>query len=99
MKYELNDSVLTIFLEGELNSFSAEDVENEIDAIIKKSRYQSLVIDMAELRYISSAGIRIIVRLMQRNPEFSIANMPDSIYNVFSMVGLSEITKITRLNA
>ena len=99
MKYELNDSVLTIFLEGELNSFSAEDVENEIDAIIKKSRYQSLVIDMAELRYISSAGIRIIVRLMQRNPEFSIAYRPDSIYNVFSMVGLSEITKITRLNA
>ena len=35
MKHILNEKVLTIFLEGELNSSNAEGVEKEIDEILK----------------------------------------------------------------
>ena len=34
MKHNIENGVLTLYLEGELNSYNSEDVEKEIDAII-----------------------------------------------------------------
>ena len=98
MRNELVGDKLTIFLEGEVNSFVADDVEKEIEHILKKNEYKSIVLDMSNLVYMSSAGLRIVMRVKQKCDDVTLANMPDSVYDVFNMVGLTEVFKITRLN-
>jgi len=98
MRNELVGDKLTIFLEGEVNSFVADDVEKEIEHALKKNEYKSVVLDMSNLVYMSSAGLRIVMRVKQKCDDVTLANMPDSVYDVFNMVGLTEVFKITRLN-
>ena len=96
MKTILKNGTLTIFLEGELNSFNAEDVENEIEALLKNNTFTSLVLDLKDLRYMSSAGIRIVMRLKQRFDDILLDNMQKDVYDIFDMVGLTKVFNIKR---
>ena len=52
---------------------------------------------MGDLRYISSAGLRIIVRLKQNYDDTRLIRVPENIYSIFSMVGFQNIISIERL--
>ena len=97
MKYNVESNILTIIMEGELNSFNSEDVEKEIDGVLSQNDIRSIIIDMGDLRYISSAGLRIIVRLKQSYDDTRLIRVPDNIYSIFSMVGFQNIISIERL--
>ena len=98
MKHELKEKTLTLYFEGELNSFNSEDVENEIEKILNDNDdFKKLVLDLEKLRYISSAGLRIIVKLKQDNDELKLVKVPEGVYDVFEMVGFQNIVEIERL--
>lgn len=96
MKHVLENDKLTFFLEGELNSSNAEDVEREIDDIISKNSFKGIVLNLEKLSYISSAGLRIIVRLKQLYDDVSIVKVNNDVYNIFEMVGFHKIIDIER---
>ena len=97
MKFSVENNTLTFYLEGELNSFVSEKVEKEIEEIMSKNTFNKIVLDLKNLSYISSAGLRIIVRIKQQYDDTSVVNTPDSIYDIFHMVGFEKIIKIERL--
>ena len=97
MKHTLENDILTLFFEGELNSFNSEEVEKEIEAILKNNKFSSIVLDMDKLTYISSAGIRIIIRL-RKHYDVSLINVTKDVFTIFDMVGLQSILKIERKN-
>ncbi len=97
MKYNVESNILTIIMEGELNSFNSEDVEKEIDGVLSQNDVRSIIVDMGDLRYISSAGLRIIVRLKQSYDDTRLIRVPENIYSIFSMVGFQNIISIERL--
>ena len=97
MKFTLENGTLTFYLEGELNSFVKEKVEKEIEEIMSKNTFNKIVLDLQNLSYISSAGLRIIVRIKQECDETILVNTPNSIYDIFHIVGFEKIIKIERL--
>ena len=97
MKNIIEKEILTLYLEGEINSSNAEDVEKEIDGIVAKEGFKAIKLDMAGVNYISSAGLRIIVRLKQNYDETSIVNVPNNVYEIFEMVGFGNLIKIEKL--
>ena len=97
MRNKLEQNVLTLFFEGEVNSYNAEEVEKEIDTIVKSNTFKSIIIDMEKLNYISSAGLRIIVRLKQQYDDVTLVKVPSGVYDVFQMVGFENLMKIERL--
>lgn len=97
MKHTLENDTLTFYLEGELNSFTSEAVEREIEAVTSANSFSRIVFDLKDLRYISSAGLRIIVRVKQRCDDTSLVNTPKPVYEVFAMVGFQNMIKIERL--
>ena len=97
MEHKLENETLTIYFAGELNSFNSEEVEREVDSLVKKNKFNAIVIDMEKLNYISSAGIRIIVRLKQQFDDISIVKVPKDIFDIFEMVGLQNMFKIEKL--
>ena len=97
MKHNIENGVLTIYLEGELNSYNSEDVEKEIDAILEKKGFSSIVVDFEHLSYISSAGLRIMAGLKKRYADTKLVRVPKGVYDIFEMVGFQNILTIEKL--
>lgn len=97
MKFNVENETLTIFLEGTINSFNAEDVEKEVDGILKGNTFQKIVFDLEHLHYLSSAGLRIIVRVKQQYDDITLTKTPESVYEIFEMVGFQNIVKVEKL--
>ena len=96
MNYQVNEDVLVIFLEGELNSYSADAMGEEIDQIIQKNTFKKLILDLEKLRYISSAGLRVLLKLKQQHDDVEVINASLEVYDIFQMTGFTNIMKVQK---
>ena len=97
MKHELKEKTLTIYLEGEINSSNSEQVEKEIESIMGSNIFSKVVLDFENVRYISSAGLRIIVRIKQQYDDTSLVKVPKGVYDILEMVGFNNLMAIEKL--
>ena len=98
MEHKVINDTLTIYLKGELNSYTSEEVGKEIEKIISGSTFKKLVLDLKELQYISSAGLRIVIKLKQRFDNTSLVNVPQDVFEIFKMVGFGNLIEIKPLS-
>ena len=96
MKSELANDVLTIFLEGRIDSSNSERIGAEIDKIINENPSGSIVLDAEGLEYISSAGLRIILRLRKSHEQLKVSNASSEVYDIFDMTGFTEIITVEK---
>ena len=97
MKHNVENGTLTIYLEGDVNSYNADEVEMEIDKILSDNSFKRIVLDLEHLHYVSSAGIRIIIRIKQQYDDLTLLKTPKQVFDVFQMVGLNSVVKIEKL--
>ncbi len=86
----------TIYLNGHIDSANAADTEAQVKALRAKSTGTKLIIDAEKLEYISSAGLRIILRLRSDNPDMRIINVSSAVYEIFEMTGFSQMIKVEK---
>ena len=96
MLHELKDNKLIIYLEGELNSSNSEEVEQEIDGYLASGGFTGIILDFDNLKYISSAGLRIIARIKQNYDDLLLDKMSSDVYEIFEMVGFTDMIEIHR---
>lgn len=96
MEYKVINEALTIYLKGAINSGNCDVVEQEIEDIMGKNQFNSVVFDFDKVDYISSAGLRIILRIKQKYPETKVINTSESIYSIFEMVGFTTVMTVKR---
>ena len=92
---QINGSELTLTLNGRLDTTTAP----ELEAVIKDSiaGITNLVMDFAELEYLSSAGLRVILsaqKTMNKQGEMVIRNVNETINEVFEITGFIDILTI-----
>ena len=96
MRTTLENNVLTIYLGGEINSYNADNIEKEIKETIKDKAFERLVLDFSSVSYISSAGLRIVLKLKQQYNNFAIVETSLEVYDIFSMTGFTNIMEIKK---
>ncbi|MBQ1809975.1 MAG: anti-sigma factor antagonist [Erysipelotrichaceae bacterium] len=96
IKSELNDGILTVGLQGHIDSNNAADVEAEITEAREGAEIKNVVIDMQDLQYISSAGLRILLRLKKIYPELRIVNVSSEVYEVLNITGFTEMMNVQK---
>ena len=96
MRFELNDKTLTLFFEGELNSYNADNIEKDIENTLANQKFETLILDFARISYISSAGLRIILKLKQKYNDVSVIETSLEVYDVFNMTGFSNIMTVKK---
>ena len=96
MEYTYDEKVLTINLPARIDSGSAPDAEREIFALIDENKPESVILDAADTEYISSAGLRVVLKLKKTVPDLKIINASSEVYEIFSMTGFSEIIDIKK---
>ena len=95
MGIEINDRI-TIPLTGRIDSSNASAVETEINAVLDENDPTELILDAQKLEYISSAGLRVILRLKKAYPELTIIGVSPEVYDILEMTGFTEIMRIEK---
>ena len=96
VNYNVSDGILTLKLAGHIDSLNAPQIEEEIKKIREDRKDMPVIIDAEKLEYISSAGLRIILRLLQELPETKIINVSSEIYEILEMTGFTEMMEVKK---
>ncbi|MCQ2413463.1 MAG: phosphotransferase [Clostridia bacterium] len=96
MKFTVNNGELSLFLAGRVDSVSAPAVEAEIEKIRSETAHTSVTLDADDLEYISSAGLRIVLRLRKNEPTLRVINASAEVYEIFEMTGFIEMIPVEK---
>ncbi|MGI6193097.1 MAG: STAS domain-containing protein [Christensenellales bacterium] len=91
----LEDKSLTVKLEGRLDTSTAPQLDEELNASL--DGVTELVLDMTDLAYLSSAGLRSILaaqKRMNRQGSMTVRGVCPAIMEVFEMTGFVDILTI-----
>lgn len=90
---ETKAGVLVATLAGRLDSANYKDVETELIAAIEGQ--EAVVLDLARLTYISSAGLRVILlagkKMRSAHGKLALCALPDPVREVFEISGFLTI--------
>ena len=90
----VNESA-TLIVSGRLDTQTAPELENELDSIL--SGLKELTFDFSNLEYVSSAGLRVILKAqkaMNAQGSMKLTGVNDSIMEVFDITGFLDILTI-----
>ncbi len=90
------DNTFTIPLQGRINSDNSAAVEQEIMSKLESYDGRSINLDASNLEYISSAGLRVILRLKKEYPDITVSNVSPEIYEIFDMTGFTEMMNVEK---
>ena len=96
MRHSMSEGTLFIYLDGRIDSNNAPDIEGELIALAQCTSASHVQLDANNLAYISSAGLRIVMKLLKSGSTVSFVNVPPHIYDVLDMTGFTEIVSVQR---
>ena len=85
----------TIIIYRRIDSSNINLVEERLQKELHNFK-GNLIIDANELEYISSAGLRIILKLNKDYPNTKIINCNQNVYEIFEMTGFTEMMDIEK---
>ncbi len=84
-----SDEITVIEIVGELDTSTAHNVQNQILPMAERSR--KILLDMTEVTYMSSAGLRILLLLyrtiQEKHGEIVIVGLSEEIRDIMSITG------------
>lgn len=93
---QVNGETLEIALSGHIDSSNADDAEKAIQELRDQFTGSEVVVDSKALEYISSAGLRILLRLRKVYPTIRVINVSVDVYEVFEMTGFTEMITVEK---
>lgn len=94
---EDNFGILTVAVEGEINTITAPQVAACVEDL---SSAWKLVFDLDQVRYVSSAGLRLFLTcqrtMSEKGGDMEIINCNDFLMEIMQSVGYDRIMKLER---
>ena len=91
----INGTEMKILLGGRLDTTTAPQLEKELKSSL--GGVTSLIFDIAELDYISSAGLRVLLttqKTMSKQGKMVVRHVNKSIAEVFRITGFSKVLTV-----
>ena len=92
---KINQDEVTLIVSGRLDTQTAPELEKELDSVL--ADIKELTFDFANLEYVSSAGLRVILKAqkaMNAQGSMKLTGVNDSIMEVFDITGFLDILTI-----
>lgn len=87
---------LTITLKGRIDTSNAASVEADIMNILADNPGLPVTVDCAALEYISSAGLRVIMKTKKAVRDTCLINVAPPVYEIFETTGFTELMDIRK---
>lgn len=95
IKKAKNGNTLTISVEGRVDTATSKEFEEEAKSELDS--VEELILDLAKLDYISSAGLRVLLslqKIMNTKGSMKVTNVNEIVNDIFEVTGFSEILTI-----
>lgn len=93
---KIENGILTLLVSGRIDSSNAAETSERIDEILGSTPHTSVVLDIDYLEYLSSAGLRVLLRLRKNEPTLTVVNASSEVYEIFEMTGFIEMIPISK---
>ena len=85
----------TFIVEGRLDTNTSPELEAKINEVIGDAK--KLIIDLQNLEYVSSAGLRVLLgatQVMEDKGEMVVRNVTEAVKEIFDLTGFNNVFKI-----
>ena len=97
ISHDVNNGTVTVFLEGRIDTGNAGQVETEIAKILEDNGGTKLVFDAGKLDYISSAGLRVLMKFRKQLGEpVDVIEVSGDVYEIFETTGFTDILNVQK---
>ena len=96
VRIEKNPNEIRIYLSGRIDSNNADEIKNAILPEIGSDPAVPVVVDASELKYISSAGLRVFLQIRKAHPDMKIINTSVAIYEILEITGFTEMIDVSK---
>ncbi len=90
-------NIVVLYPQGHINAHTVNEFEKKLEEIINSKNY-NILINCEKLDYISSAGLGaimgVIEEIRENSGDLRMCNMSESVYNIFDILGFTELYKI-----
>ncbi len=97
IKQEEKNGILALAIAGRLDAVSSVEADKEFNKVLDAGK-DKLLINLGELEYISSAGLRVLLvvakRMQQKGGKVCLCALAENVKEVFEISGFSSIFKI-----
>lgn len=90
----MKQDTITIPLKGRIDSSNAAAWEKEIQGQLTPG--EEVVFDAAELAYISSAGLRVLMKVRKQSAQVRVIHVSPEVYDIFDMTGFTELMQVEK---
>ncbi len=99
MRLEFENELPVVYLSGRLTASNAVAVEKELTALLAEHNVtgKALVLDVRDLQFLASAGIRIILKLTKKFSGLTIRETTPEVFAVLEMTGLTKIISVMKI--
>ena len=92
------DGILKIELPERIDAKNANQFEQDLFLAPNLNNAQEIIIDADKLNYISSLGLRVLMKLQKKfkNASISVINVSGNVYNIFDDTGFTSFLKVKK---
>lgn len=91
----MKNGVLTIALDGKMDITTAPDLEKEVSSL---DGVKELIMDFEKLRYISSAGLRVLLlahkKMIKQGGTMKVIHVNENVMEVMTAMGFADILTV-----
>ena len=92
----IENDTLYFELAGRVDTSNANQVEQAIQSIKSENSASNYIVDAAQLEFISSAGLRVILKLLKELKQLKIINVSSEVYEIFDMTGFTDMLTVEK---
>lgn len=86
------EKTLTVALEGRLDTVTSPELDRTLESVLEG--VEELVLELADLEYVSSAGLRVILKLqkhMAKQGTLKVRHVNPTVMEVLEITGFADI--------
>jgi anti-sigma B factor antagonist len=92
------EGITVIELSGQLDAHTAPDFERFLEERVRNEHKANLILDFSHLEYISSAGLGVLMGLIEevrsQSGDMKLINVPEKIYHVLDLLGFPIVFEV-----
>lgn len=94
----IKDGIALISLSGDIDATTAPIITTRIKEILGSENLTKLTFNLADVRYLSSAGLRSFVEVqnicLEKNIDFKSIELSEKVYRLFKVTGFGSMLKL-----
>ena len=97
MKHEAEQNHIVLYLENRIDSSNAAQTEKEVFDILEAHPEKTPLFDASALDYISSAGLRVLMKVRKRQQEkVTVREVSSEVYDILDTTGFTELLDVRK---